>query len=124
MKLFRILEKNADGFAVFDIEESKESEIFTPLPYEAGDVVYFNKEENEYLLTEGLTIILANQIFRSLTNNGELSYAELSQEDKATYDETKKQLDESMRNPLCLDRDDTLYFLAARAAMREIEAEV
>lgn len=125
MKLFNILGKiGKNTFNAYDMEEKKEVEISTVLPYETGDVVYFNEEENDYLLTEGLTRILASQIFRELTNNGEKSYAELSEEDKATYDETKKQLDESLENPLCLGVDDTLYFLATREAMREVEAEV
>ena len=115
--MYRILKRNSGSFIVQGLYDDEKFEIETKLDFEEGDVIYYSEKDDEYLLVSELPVLIANIKMKDLDNNGRIPYDELSDKEKTEYDEAQNKIISYWENPILMDYDRTIKFLALRKVL-------
>lgn len=92
--------------------------------FEEGDVIYYSKEDEEFLFVNNADAQLGWLIIKQLTQNGEVKYADMSKESREKYDEAVKMIDLCYKEPKLFDKATSYDFAAERAAkLKLLEGE-
>lgn len=100
-----------------DYKDDFELRCEAPEGITSNDVIYLD-DKNRWCLINLLNSIVANELISTLTDNGSISYNDLSEEDKKSYNMALEAIKEAYENPIRLSYEDSLKVMEYEKAMK------
>lgn len=126
MNFFKIEKINGNIVELVDWKDGSDKGSFkTPYKgfYREGDIITYDSDTDEYVFMDIMGSLAGNDAIKTLINNGEKSYSELSLEDQALYNKASQLIKECFEKPTALSWELSMQYAANRIYLDRIAKE-
>ena len=123
MNFFKIEKIDDDIVELIDWEDGTDKGSFKNSYkgfYREGDIIAYDNEADEYVFMDLIDSVAGSDAIKTLTNNGEKVYNELSFEDQLLYNEAVRLIKKCFEKPTALSWEQSMQYAANRIYLDRI----